>query len=616
MWRKAARAALLAIAWLLLTGPAAGAHAVLRGSDPAAGASVARAPAAVTLRFTEAPDPALSVVRVLDTAGRVVSRGAAGGTGDSLELRVPLAAPGPGTYTVTWRTVSKVDGHVSRGAFAFGVGPAGGPAGGPAAAGQAAGGQAAGGQAAGKGIVPAPVSSPTGAGATSASPLAVAARWGFYWGMALLVGAAATGLLIFGRRLPARATPLLCAALVLAVGGLAASAVATAREAGVPVSRLLASATGHWIEARAAALVVAAVAVAGAALATRRITRRDTGRATGQPAGPPARDQEKLAGPPARDQGEPPWRACPPGWLLALGVAASGGLLIHALAGHAAAPSSLRWLNLASQWLHLLAVAIWIGGLAWLVAGIAGAPRAAVARAARRFSALAAWSLAAVALTGVQRAVAEVGGWRGLLGTAFGRALDVKLGLFAALVLLGGVNHFQVVPSLAGGSAAGRPARLRRTGRGELVIASGVLLAAAVLSQLPPGADAPPMGPATPRAPASVETSGADYATTLRVTLQVSPGVAGPNRFVATVADYDSGATVPADKVSLTAALPARPEVAPSQLDLTRAPDGRWRGQGQLLTIAGAWSLTALVERSGGGITVPMDLRIAAAPPS
>jgi copper transport protein len=610
MWRRAAAAALLAVAWLLLTGPSAGAHAVLRGSDPAAGASIAKAPAAVTLRFTEAPDPALSVVRVFDTAGRVVSSGAAGGAGDSLALRVPLAAPGPGTYTVAWRTVSKVDGHVSQGAFAFGVGLAGG---------RTAGGQTAGGQTAGKGVVPAPVSSPTGAGATGTSPLAVAARWGFYWGMALLVGAAATGLLVFGRRLPARATPLLCAALVLAAGGLAASAVATAREAGVPVSRLLASATGHWLEARAAALLLAAVAAAGVALATRHATSHATsssatGRTTAQRAGPPAPDTQ--------DQQEPPWRACPPAWLLALGVAASGGLLIHALAGHAAAPSSLRWLNLASQWLHLLAVAIWIGGLAWLVAGIAGAPRPALARAARRFSALAAWSLAAVALTGVQRAAAEVGGWSGLLGTAFGRALDVKLGLFAALVLLGGVNHFRVVPSLAGWSAAGSPARLRRTGRGELVVASGVLLAAAVLSQLPPGTDAAPigpmgpMGPAAPRPPASVETSGADYATTLRVTLQVSPGVAGPNRFVATVADYDSGATVPADKVSLTAALPARPEVAPAQLDLTRAPDGRWSGQGQLLTIAGTWSLTALIERSSGGVTVPMDLRIAATPPS
>jgi hypothetical protein len=145
------------------------------------------------------------------------------------------------------------------------------------------------------------------------------------------------------------------------------------------------------------------------------------------------------------------------------------------------------------------------------------------------------------------------------------------------------------------------------------VLAGGVLLAAAVLGQLPPGASAAETGPVAPRAPAPVEASGADYGTTVRVTLQVSPGVAGPNRLVATVVDYDTGAELAADQVRLTASLPARPEVAPAPLDLTRSADGRWRGQGLLLTIAGTWSLTALIERAGGGIAVPMDLRVGAA---
>jgi copper transport protein len=568
VWRRVGPAALLAAAWLVVSGPAAGAHAVLRASDPAGGASVATAPDAVTLRFSEAPDPSLSVVRVLDAAGRVVSRGVASPTGNPLELRVSLAAQESGTYTVAWRAVSRVDGHVSRGAFAFGVGPAGGPDADP------------------RGVVPAPVPSPTGAGRTGPSPLAVAARWCFFSGMALLLGGAATGALVFGRRLPARAVPMLSAALALGAGGLLAMTAATARDAGVPLTGLLGSGTGHWIEARAAALLLAAVAVVPLALAARR-----------RPGDQPGATQV------------PAWRPCRAGWLLLLGCAASAGLLLHALAGHAAAPSPLRWLNLLSQWAHLLAVAVWIGGLAWLLAGIASAPRHAVVMAARRFSVLATWSLAAVALTGLQRAAAEVGGWSGLLGTAFGRALDVKLGLFAALVLLGGVNHFQVVPSVG----VTRPSRLRRTGGSELVLAGAVLLAAAVLSQLPPGAEAAATGPVAPRPPSSVEASGTDYSTTVRVTIQVSPGVAGPNRFVATVADYDTGAQLAVGEVRLTASLPARPEVAPAPLDLARSADGRWRGQGSLLTIAGTWSLTALIERAGGGITVTMDLRVGAA---
>jgi methionine-rich copper-binding protein CopC len=78
VWRRAAAAAVLAGLWLVAggAGPAA-AHAMLRGSDPAGGASLERAPRAVTLTFTEAPDPALSVVHVLDTSGRPVSAGPA-----------------------------------------------------------------------------------------------------------------------------------------------------------------------------------------------------------------------------------------------------------------------------------------------------------------------------------------------------------------------------------------------------------------------------------------------------------------------------------------------------------------------------------------------------------
>ena len=564
MWRRAAAAAALAGLWLVATGAAdpAGAHAMLRGSDPAGGASLDRSPAAVTLHFTEAPDPALSLVHVLDTAGHAVSTGPAVALAGS-RLRAPLPALGAGTYTVTWRAVSRVDGHVSQGAFAFGVGL-------PAMA----------------------TPSPNAGAATDVlqgpDPLAVAARWSFFWGIALLLGAAATGLLVFDRRLPARAGPLLGAALALACCGLAVMTIATWASAGVPLGRFLGSGTGHWLEARGGAVLLATAAVAGLLLA--------------------GSDRAEAA------RSEPASRARATAWLVALGVAASAGLLVHALAGHAAAPGPLRLVNLGSQWLHLLAVAVWIGGLAWLLAGIAGRPRAEMGRAAVRFSKLAAWSLLVVALSGLERAAQLLGGWSHLLGTSFGRTLDVKLGLFAVLVALGALNRFRVVPALAAGN--GRLAWLRRTLRGELVVAGGVLLAAALLSELPPGTDAPGARAAAPPQPAAVRASGADYTTAVRVTLQVSPGSAGPNRFVATVADYDTGRTLLADHVRLSATLPARPDVAAAELDLTRAADGSWHGQGAVLTIAGTWAITTLVERPDGGVEVPIELRVGASPAS
>ena len=97
--RLAALAPLVGL-WLLATGPAAAAHGVLQSSEPAGGSSLERAPAAVTLRFSERPDPRLSTVRVLDSGGRVVAGGPAQPVaGRPLELQVP----GPGSRPAATR---------------------------------------------------------------------------------------------------------------------------------------------------------------------------------------------------------------------------------------------------------------------------------------------------------------------------------------------------------------------------------------------------------------------------------------------------------------------------------------------------------------------------------
>ena len=58
--------------------------------------------------------------------------------------------------------------------------------------------------------------------------------------------------------------------------------------------------------------------------------------------------------------------------------------------------------------------------------------------------------------------------------------------------------------------------------------------------------------------------------------------------------------------------LPARPELGTAELDLRRGSDGRWHGQGPVLSIAGRWSITALVEEASGGVTVPLQLQVGA----
>jgi len=557
--------------WLLATGPAAAAHGSLQSSEPAGGSSLERAPAAVTLRFSERPDPDLSTVRVLDSGGRVVAGGPARPVaGRPLELQVPMAGLPAGGYTVSWRIVSAVDGHRTDGVFAFGVGAASAPR-----------------------LPAAEVRDGKGP-----APLAVAGRWAWYWGLGLLVGAAATGLLVFGGRLPSRPVWLLGPAVAAAGGGLVAMTVAARADAGVSVGGLLGSATGRWLLWRAAALA-AAVAATGWLL-VRQGGRTPTPAPAAAPAVPLAADRPAATGP-----------------LVALGLAGAGGMLVHALAGHAAGPSTLRLLNLLAQWAHLLAVGVWIGGLVWLLAALVVR---ITGRSTREvvvgFSRLAGISLAVVVVTGVVRSVDELGGWRRLLDSGFGRALDLKLLLFAGLVALGARNRYRLVPLFgAGRREAPAAARLRRSVGGELVLAAAVLAAAALLSQLAPGGPAAATRPG-PAATPVLEASGADWATTVRVTLTVTPGAAGPNRFTASVADFDTGTAVAVDRVELAGTPAAHADLGSARLELTEAADGRWLGQSRLLSLAGRWDLTTTIQRPTGGITVPLTLDVPPAAPS
>lgn len=122
----------LAVLCVLWAAPAADAHAVLQSSSPAHGSTWESAPREVLLTFTEPVHPEASSAQVVDSAGRAVSQGFEV-SADGRTVRVRLGALSRGTYTVRWRALSRVDGHLSEGAVSFGVGEA--PSAAPAAQG-------------------------------------------------------------------------------------------------------------------------------------------------------------------------------------------------------------------------------------------------------------------------------------------------------------------------------------------------------------------------------------------------------------------------------------------------------------------------------------------------
>jgi uncharacterized membrane protein len=244
-------------------------------------------------------------------------------------------------------------------------------------------------------------------------------------------------------------------------------------------------------------------------------------------------------------------------------------------------------------------VGVWLGGLAALLLGVRGRPSGLKAAAVRRFSAVAAFALAAVAITGLVRAVNEVGGWSELFTTGYGQLVLVKVGLIGALAALGGVNRWRNVPR------AEKTLRgLRRVSSGELTLAIGALTAAAVLATLVP----PAQVPAAVRPPAALTATGSDFATSVRARLEVNPAVPGANRFDLRVTDFDTGEPVEAQRVSLTFSFLGGADLADSRLDLRSQGDGRFGATGSNLSISGPWTVTVLVQQGADSVEVPLQV--------
>ena len=98
---------------------------------------------------------------------------------------------------------------------------------------------------------------------------------------------------------------------------------------------------------------------------------------------------------------------------MVVGVLAASAMLVRATSGHASALVP-AWPSELAQFVHFLAIGVWIGGLALAApgAGIGGRRgEPAPAAEAARFSRMAGWALLVVVLTGIARTVGEAGGF-------------------------------------------------------------------------------------------------------------------------------------------------------------------------------------------------------------
>jgi copper transport protein len=543
-WTRAAVAALV----ILAAGEPrnAAAHAVPVEATPPAGVAVSAPPPEVRLRFSERVDPNASVLTVLDGRGRRVDRDDAHvAPDDPWTYRVGVEALPSGAYTVAWRVMSADDGHVTEGTQVFLVGDG--------------------------------VSTGPGSTARLTAPSSALARTGRW--LALLGEAVTLGLLLgpllLGGAIAVPASPgRLAPWVLLATVGVLMCLLGQARLAAPGelftegLVRLASTAPGRVAFLK---LVVPGLVLAAVAGHRRR----------------------------ARAPGRVPW--------LAAGLAGLD-LAAGAWTSHAAAAIEARGVALTAATLHLVAIGVWVGGLAAFVAAVwsrpirgdgdsARPPVARVSEAIAAFSVPAALSVGGVVLAGAYLARLHLASLATLLGTGYGRLLIVKLGVVVTMLALGAAHqqivHPRLLRALHDGAGGGRTVRrFRWTLGGEAALGTVALGLAAWLGSTPPPASSIPSAPAPPPIRHSAMADG------IAVELEIAPGWTGPNTIALRLA-HAHGHPLEDARAVLLQLRPPGGEAGPLTVTLASTGPGVFRAEGAAIGLEGTWRARLVVQRAG-----------------
>jgi putative copper resistance protein D len=181
-------------------------------------------------------------------------------------------------------------------------------------------------------------------------------------------------------------------------------------------------------------------------------------------------------------------------------LAALAVLFVGTLAwsGHAAGTSGLPgFVHFGGDACHLISASAWVGGLVPLLMFIgprmfgSEPPLFDCFNALRRFSTLAAWSVAVLAASGGLNTWFMTNGLQSFFGTEYGNLVLVKIALFIVMLGFGAMNRYWLTPRLlAANVPAGQSARALRllcvSVSFEIMLGFVVIGVVAVLGQLPP----------------------------------------------------------------------------------------------------------------------------------
>ncbi|MCZ4497154.1 MAG: copC [Thermoleophilia bacterium] len=508
--------------------PSAGAHAVLIDSQPGDEATVDGSVREVRLKFNESIVVAFGGSKVWGPDGSRVDDGDASVEGGRT-LVVPIDGAARGTYALSYRIVSG-DGHPVRGASTFHVGARSGD-----------------------------TVSEDKARAASAGNRSVEVAFGVARGIALAALLYLAGAVVFAACIAPGTSPRwVVPALVLAFVGVAVSYLLdAANAAGFSLAETLrwdvvrAEASTTW--GRSALVQLGLIAVLALWLRMIDVARVRT------------------------------WRQ---GALVALPAMAP--LLAWSAGGHAIATKPV-WLRLPLDMLHMVAAAVWIGGLVALIL-LMRAPGAHGATV-RRWSRVAMAAVGTLVATGLYASFIEIGlSWEALSETTYGRLVLIKALLLLATMPLAWLNQRRNVPALEAEAADSvDPAsrgRLRRYVAGELAILAVVVGVTAALIQTPP-------------AKSSIQPKLVDKVIPLRtgeLQLVVDPARVGANEIHVYVSNERGRLDETVTNVTMRGKGGGK-GIEGLEIPLLPSGPGHFTTPAKTIPFAGSWTFTLQVER-------------------
>jgi len=517
----------------LSTAPHAHAHAVLVASTPVDGARLDTAPAQVTLTFDEAIEVVPGTVQVIADNGARADTGAARVVANGTTIVIPLRANLPnGSYAATWRVVS-ADTHIVSGSIGFGVGQ--------------------------DAHTPAVQTVDRSRTLTLASD---AAQGVVYLGLIACVGVSLVCATLWRWALA------LARIRALIWTGWTLMTAATTAQFGFEGPRVLGVGWGHvltraalsaTLHSRTGAMLIArGVILLLIAAVIRRIARHSTCEA-------PSLDRPTVA---------------------ALVAGAAALAVTVAILGHAGAGGD-SWLASPVTALHLLAMAVWVGGLITL--GAVVLPR-------RRADNLRPWSLVAFACVCTLVLTGEYQGWRqvrpveAMWSTGYGVTLIVKLVLVVGMLALAYTSQ-RLILRLT-------PERLRRTVPAEAALGLAVVAVTAVLVSQPPARTT--YGPAVSlTAPLQNRSAAIQISTTRR----------GPTTIDVTAVD---GRGRPVDAASVKGTLSSQDAgIAALAVPFSPTPGKAWQSTYAVVPRPGWWTLTLTMQFSSAeAVVTAADFRV------